>query len=225
MSISAFFNKKARAMAAAATLALGTAGGYIGMEAAGNINQPQPGNFALENLPPDTTERQFIAGRIPGVGETPAQEAAREDFVRRIDTLAYLRHANDPALPAQAADFFNALRTSEKISEQDYALLLKDYEKRVGLDVSARAGNYRAGVAFNQECQVGAAFASLFDDEDLSPGELAADVGACMEENQSAREAKALSGGAGGAAIGGLLGLPLWLRRRKAPKIFRSRKP
>jgi hypothetical protein len=223
MSISEFFNRKARAMAAAAALALGAAGGYVGMEAGNSYNQPQASDFTLAAVPENVTERQFISGHIPGVKEDAAQRAMRQEFSRRIDRTAGL--ADPAAREDSAVRLVTALRTGDRISEKDYQSLVDEYNRRVGLDVTARTGNYRDGAAFNQECQVGAAFGSFFDDEEMTPEELSADVGACMQQAEAARDKAALGGAAGGAALGGLLGLPLWLRRRKGPKVFKNRKP
>lgn len=232
MSISEFFNKKSRAVAATAALALGGVGGFAGMEIGNTYHQPGgPSNFTLTNAPKNTTEEQFVKGYIPGMKADQAELNARAAFTQRIDVMAeeqknlWSGAAVKASLTQHAASFARDLRTSENLSEQDYQAILKDYDARVNFDVTPQVGNYRKGIAFNQECQVGQAFGNIFGDDDLTPAQESDEIGACMLQLQQNQTKAALEGGAAGFAMGGLLGLPLYLRRRKeGPKVNKTPK-
>lgn len=221
--ISEVFNKKARILAAATMLTLG---GYVGLESADTYNQPQESNFTLSHTPQNITEEQFIKGQIRNWSPDAAQISARADFKARIDAMAdEKRTSQTDSLVRNAVSFVHDIRISDKISEQDYVLLVKDYDARVGFDVTALTGNFRAGVAFNQECQVGQSLGDLFGDDDKTPEEDSADIGACMLELQHKRDMTALGGAAGGATLSGLLALPFFVRRRdKGKDRFQVRK-
>jgi hypothetical protein len=239
MSISEFFNKKARTVAATAALAMGGAAGFAGMEIATYHQPGGPSNFTMSNAPKNISEEQFVKGYIPGLSANKAEIDARAAFTQRIDVMAaeqknlWSGHAGQPvdmtvkaSLTQHAVSFARDLRTSENLSERDYQALLKDYDARVNYDVTMLAGNYHKGIAFNQECQVGQAFGNIFgDDEDQTADQASDEIGACMLELQQNQTKAALEGGAAGFAIGGLIGLPLYLRRRKAgPKVNKSPK-
>lgn len=233
MSISEFFNKKARAATAAAALTLAAGGGFVGMQAgnsymmeSGTIyHAPQQSNFTLTHAPENISDQQFIYGQIKNWEPDAAQIAARAEFTQRIDVMAAERHQMDAvsrsALLDHAVSFVNDLRTSDKISEQDYAAILKDYDTRVNLDVTSLTGNYRAGIAFNQEAQLGNAIGRIFSfDDETTPAEVSKDVGNIMADLQKERDNNALAGGAAGLALGGLAGFALWRRRRNdGPKV------
>lgn len=219
MSISDFFNRKARAIVAAVTIGLGGAGGYAGHEIAQHEFQPQPSNFVLSQVNENTmTEKAFLSGQLPGGPVRTAQEVkALEDFTTRIDAMAGQRAANDAvALQDSAVSFISDLRISKDISEMDYKALLTDYNNRVGLDVSAITGNYAKGIMYNQEANVVVEITQIFsrdaDDEDTSR-----EVGAAMLEGQRLYDNAGLEGAAGGAALGMMLMIPVWMRRRRGP--------
>lgn len=236
MSISEFFNKKARAATAAAAVALAAGGGYVGMQVgdsymleSGTVyTAPQPSNFTLSHAPENMTDKQFIYGQVKNWQPNEAQIAARQDFTQRIDVMAAERHQMDAVSRSQLLDhavsFVNDLRTSDKISEQDYAAILKDYDNRVGLDVTSLTGNYRLGIAFNQEAQLGNAIGRIFDfDDETTPAEVSKDVGDIMADLQKQRDNNGLAGGAAGLALGGLAGFALWRRKRNdGPKVFKG---
>ncbi|MEZ0225031.1 MAG: hypothetical protein ACAH83_10790 [Alphaproteobacteria bacterium] len=234
MSISEFFNKKARALTAAAALLFAGGGGYIGMQAGDNYfameggvyRQPQASNFTLTHAPENMTDQQFIYGQIKNWEPDAAQIAARQEFTQRIDVMAAERQQNDgTSLTDHAVSFVNDLRTSDKISEQDYAAILKDYDKRVGLDVTSVTGNYRVGIAFNQEAQLGNAIGRIFDfDDETTPAEVSKDVGNIMADLQKERDKNSLAGGALGLGVGGLAGFAFWRRKRNdGPKVFKGK--
>ena len=235
MSISEFFNKKAKAVVASLALVFGVAGGYAGHEIAQNQFQPKVSDFTLSSVPDTATEKQFISGHIPGVVLNNAAEAeARFVFAQRIDALEEQRFDYDLAVQAQdgsamalgsrlATDsvaFINDLRLSKDISEKDYANIVNDFNDRVGIDVSAVTGNYTKGVMYQQEAQVASAFGSIFSDEDMTPQQQSAEVGKIMAYGQSRYDTAGLEGGLAGALLGGVLFLPVMRRQRKSgPKV------
>jgi hypothetical protein len=186
-----------------------------------------------------------------------AEAAARANFTSRIDAMelqmADYRQAAGaaatlkvmPSLPAgpeearaaeiyrtltdQAVSFVSDLRVSHDLSGKDYKALLADYNARVGIDVSAQAGNYAQGVRFNQACQVGEAISQIFSQDDDDKGQAAA-IGSCMQEAQAAQDQQAAQDAklgaelGGGLLLGGLVVLP-FRRRRNGPQAFKSRKP
>lgn len=222
MSISEFFNKKARATVAAAAIAMGAAGGYAGHEIAQHQLQPQPSNFVISQITEDMnmSEAQFLKGQLPGGPVVTQKEtAAMEDFNNRIDKMSSeVAWGNTAGARADAFSFVNDLRVSQDISEQDYGKLLERYNRRVGIDVSDIAGNYEKGVMYNQEAQVGSAIASIFGDDDMTPEEKSKDIGNMMLEGQKLYEQAGLEGGMAGAGLGMLLLLPAWIRSRRGPK-------
>ncbi len=219
MTISEFFNKKARAAVAASTIVLGAAGGYAGMEIAQHDLQAQPSNFTLSQVnDTNITERQFIAGRMPG-GQvvTPQETAAVASFNARIDAMTAEKGMwNQSSLQSDAVSFINDLRISKDISEQDYAKLLAAYDKRVGVDVSPITGNYEKGIAYNQEANVAEQISQIFS-HDATDEDTSKDVGAFMLQAQQMHDQLGVEGGLAGAALGMMLMAPLWLRRRKRP--------
>ena len=214
MSISEFFNKKAKAAVASLALVFGVAGGIAGHEIAQNQFQPGVSDFALSSVPDNVNEKQFIAGHIAGLpAQTAAQAEARFTFTQRIDALEEQRFDYDLALQAQdgsameigsklATDsvaFINDLRLSKDLSEKDYANIVADFNDRVAIDVSAVTGNYTKGIMYQQEAQIGQAFGSMFGDDDLTPAQQSAEIGRIMEEGQARYDAVGLEGGAAGA--------------------------
>lgn len=230
MSISEFFNRKSRAVIAAVTLALGAGGGYIGHETAQRTTQPQASEFTLAQLPDNTTEKQFISGKLPVNAKYDALQSVRVDeFTARIDAMAQLKGqmrlmddelyiASEAKLRDDAVSFVNDLRVSENLSERNYADLVKDYNARVGLDVSAVTGNYTKGIMYQQDAQLGVMFGMIFGDDDMTPAQISREVGNTMLEGQKMADNAGLAGGAAGLLLGGLLAVPLW-RRRNYPKV------
>jgi hypothetical protein len=221
LSISEFFNKKARATVAAAAIALGGAGGYAGHEIAQHQFQPQPSNFVLSQVnDSNMTESEFLKGQLRGGPVvTDKETAAMKDFNARIDQMASDRAwGNLGSARSEAVQFVNDLRTSQDISEQDYAKLLAQYNTRVGIDVSDVAGNYQKGIMYNQEAQAAVAISQIFGHDDMTPAETAKDVGDAMLEGQQMYDRAGLEGGLAGAALGMMLLLPGWIRSRKGPK-------
>ncbi len=235
MSISEFFNKKAKAVVASLALAFGVVGGYAGHEIAQNQLQPGVSDFALSSVPDNFSEKQFVAGHIAGLpAQSAAQAEARFAFAQRIDALEEQRFDYDLAVQARdgsamaignklAADsvaFVNDLRMSKDLSEKDYANIVDDFNDRVGIDVSAVTGNYTKGIMYQQEAQVGQAFGSMFGDDDMTPAQQSAEIGKIMEEGQAQYDKIGLEGGLAGALLGSVLFLPVIRRQRKAgPKV------
>ncbi|MEZ0260148.1 MAG: hypothetical protein ACAH80_04020 [Alphaproteobacteria bacterium] len=241
MSVSGFFGKKARALAAAFAIAVGAGGGaYVAHER----TQPVESQFTqagLQNVK-GANEETLFNGRLPlftsmDAASKKAQAKTVADMTGAIDAMERMKAGLDPetagALQTAAVDFVNNLRLSENLTERDYTKLLKDYQTRVGIDVSAQAGNYAQNVRIAQECSYAVHFAAIwdFDDEEVSPADQAKEIGACMAESgdEAAQYAKELddkdgmkselAGGAAGAALGGLLILPAAIRRRRTPPI------
>lgn len=230
MSISEFFNRKSRAVIAAVTLALGAGGAYIGHETAQQTTQPQVSEFTLQQLPDNTTEEQFVSGKLPAGAKYDALQPARVDeFSARIDAM----EAQKTAMASMAEDdrsmatvrllqdgisFVNDLRIAENLSERNYADLVKDYNARVGLDVSAWTGNYTQGINYQQDAQLGVMFGMIFGDDDKTDAEISREVGDTMLEGAKMNDNAGLAGGAAGLLLGGLLAVPLW-RRRNFPKV------
>lgn len=230
MSISEFFNRKSRAVIAAVTLALGAGGGYIGHETAQRTTQPQASEFTLAQLPDNTTEEQFVSGKLPVNAKYDALQSVRfDEFTARIAAMEQLKGqmrlmddelyiASEAKLRDDAVSFVNDLRVAENLSERNYADLLKDYNARVGLDVSAVTGNYTKGIMYQQDAQLGVMFGMIFGDDDMTPAQISREVGDTMLEGQKMADNAGLAGGAAGLLLGGLLAVPLW-RRRNFPKV------
>jgi len=226
LSLRKFFNdkakaagKKARVLTASALLAVGAAGGgFIGHEIAIDQTQPQLSQFTLAQLPEDTTEAQFMRGTLPaGTAADPLRAERLAEFRQSMTDI--LNHRTPEAQKAAAVDFINNLRLAENLTEQDYKTLVNEFDRRVGIDVTADTGNYRAGIMYWQDAQVAQAFGMFFDDDDLTPAERAREIGEMMAVGQSYHDTAALTGTLGGAAIGSFLLLPLWLRRREDDNI------
>lgn len=230
MSISEFFNRKSRAVIAAVTLALGAGGGYIGHETAQRTTQPQASEFTLAQLPDNTTEEQFVSGKLPVNAKYDALQSVRfDEFTARIAAMEQLKGqmrlmddelyiASEAKLRDDAVSFVNDLRVAENLSERNYADLVKDYKARVGLDVSAVTGNYTKGIMYQQDAQLGVMFGMIFGDDDMTPAQISREVGDTMLEGQKMADNAGLAGGAAGLLLGGLLAVPLW-RRRNFPKV------
>lgn len=242
MSISEFFNKKARAVVAASAIGLAGLGGYAGSEIAQQATQPQLSTYTLsqiasldekqvpESVARDIARRQFFPAALPDGVRLPeetviAQREAVRQFTQRIDALAAARAQGSPMLFGQAADFIDALRLSGDLSERDYARLLSDYNHRVGIDVSGVTGNYDKGISWQQEASLAVHFAEAFggffdDDEDMTPQQMSREIGAAMQQGQDRHDGAAQAGGLAGGAAGFMLLVPLWLRLRRAhPRI------
>ncbi len=236
MSISEFFNRKARAFIAAGALALGLGGGYAGHEAAQKMSGPQASNYTLAQIMADDQqtdanqpERIFFPGQLrPGFTPPAATVQAEADavagFTARITDMQQQQAAGGNIL-FSAVDFVNDLRVSENLSERDYAGIVKDYNTRVGRDVTLYTGNWQSGIGWQQEANLGVHLSQVFgnffgDDEDLTPQQLSREVGNAMQEGQSMTSLSLAGGAFGGFALGGLLFAPVWLRAgRRHPKV------
>lgn len=222
MSIRNFFNekakaagKKARILTASALLALGAAGGgYIGHEIAIDHSQPQISQFTLAQLSENTTEEQFIRGEVPADAVADPQQAVRLSELRQAMT-DILSHRTAEGQKTAAVDFINDLRLSENLSEQDYKTLVNEFDNRVGIDVTDVTGNYRDGIMYWQDAQIAQAFALFFDDEDMTDAERAREIGDAMSLGQEYHDNAAMTGALGGGALGAILLLPFWMRRRR----------
>lgn len=237
--------KKMRVMTASVILAFSAAGGaYIGHEVAQSQTQPQVSQFTLAQVSeiPDgeMTAREFYKGRLPANAAPDLIQPHRIDaFTARIDTMQTLaqRHTAAQSVNAdeaavlmavlrdEAVSFINDLRMTHNISEQNYSHLIKDYQARVGLDVSDRTGNYTKGIQYLQEAQLSTVFGALFGD-DLSDEEMSREVGDMMAEGAQEFKQAGLIGGAAGGLGTGLLLLPaLLVARRRDPHIKLPLKP
>jgi len=242
MSMSGFFGKKARTLAAAFAIAVGAGGGaYVAHER----TQPVESQFTAASIEhiKGANEQLLFNGHMPlfssmDAASKKAQAKTIAEMKGSIDAMERMKASPDPetmgALQTMAVDFVNQLRLSENLTERDYTKLLKDYQARVGIDVSPQAGNYATGVRIAQECNFIVHVAEVwgFDDEESSPADRAKEIGTCMLESGAAADKYAkeldakdgmkseLAGGAaGGAAIGGLILLPAAFRRRRTPPI------
>lgn len=246
MSFRKSFNDKARAagkqmrvMAASVVLAFSAAGGaYIGHEVAQSETQPQVSQFTLaqasEFQEGEMTKREFYKGRLPANAAPDLIQPIRiDEFTARIDTMQALAQrfaASEKSNPDEAAvlhaalsdeavSFINDLRMTHNISEQNYSHLIKDYEARVGLDVSDRTGNYTKGIQYLQEAQLSTVFGAIFGD-DLSDEEMSREVGDIMADGAKEYKEAGLIGGAAGGLGTGLLLLPaLLFARRRDPHV------
>lgn len=230
MSISEFFNRKSRAVIAAVTLALGAGGAYIGHETAQQTTQPQVSEFTLQQLPDNTTEEQFVSGKLPVNAKYDALQSVRVDeFTARIDAMEQQKYemrfmtgdvyiAAEAKLVDDAVSFVNDLRVAENLSERNYADLVSDFTERVDIDVSSVTGNYTKGIMYQQDAQLGVMFGMIFGDDDKTPAETSREVGDAMLEGARMNDNAGLAGGAAGLLLGGLLAVPLW-RRRNYPKV------
>lgn len=242
MSLSGFFGKKTRALAAAFAIAVGAGGGaYVAHER----TQPVESQFTMASAEHirGMDENTLFNGHMPlfssmDAASKKAQAKTVADMTAAIGQMETMKYSVDidtyDLLQTRAVDFVNQLRLSENLTERDYAKLLKDYQTRVGVDVSAQAGNYTQGVRIAQECNLATHMAAMWgmDDDETTPADRAKEIGTCMAESgaaadQYAKELDAedglkseLAGGAaGGAALGGLVLLPMALRRRRTPPI------
>jgi len=253
MSFRKSFNDKARAagkqmrvMAASVVLAFSAAGGaYIGHEVAQSETQPQVSQFTLaqasEFQEGEMTKREFYKGHLPANAAPDLIQPHRiDEFTARIDTmqtlaqrLAASENSNPDeaavlhaALSDEAVAFINDLRMTHNISEQNYSHLIKDYQARVGLDVSDRTGNYTKGIQYLQEAQLSTVFGALFGGDDLSDAEMSREVGDIMAEGAKEYKEAGLIGGAAGGLGTGLLLLPaLLFARRRDPHVKLPLKP
>lgn len=249
MSISEFFNKKSRAVLATVALAFGVAGGYAGHEIVQAQVETQRSEFTIpqvmeaelsakpegSKLTDDQWELQQ-ATQVFKYGQLPAgnlvsdesianQQVAIAKFNVRIEEMAAAKAAGRD-VTAMAVSFVNDLRFAENLTEKDYGGLVKEYNARVGVDVTAQTGNWQKGIAYQQEAQLEIIFdqiGNLFgggDDEDLTEAQLSAKVGKIMAQEQTAEDLKTAGGTAGGALLGGLLLVPALIRaRRNHPKL------
>ncbi|HYD18400.1 MAG TPA: hypothetical protein VEF76_07970 [Patescibacteria group bacterium] len=238
MSISEFFNRKSRAVVAAIALAFGAGAGYVGHETAQAVSQPQASSFTLAQLSDNenVTEAEFFRGKLNTPAPVdPLQAPTIAEFQARIDGLAQ-RKAEMLALPGHeqpvlmvrlvqdSSVMIGELRMNTHLSERDYGRLVDDYNARVGIDVSPWTGNYAKGIMYQQDAAVGAAFSNFFGDEDLTDADLSRVAGEAMAEGQKLNDRAGLLGGLGGAALGGLLMVPLW-RRRNHPQVPKAKPP
>lgn len=222
MSIRKLFNDKSqkakksvRSFTAAALLTLGIAGGgYIGHEIAIDQTQPQMSEFTIAQLTENTTEEEFMRGILPADAVADPLQAERiAEFRQEMTDI--LSHRTAEGQKAAAVEFINDLRMAENLSEKNYNDLVAEYDTRVGIDVSDITGNYHGGIMYWQDAQVASAFASFFDDEDLTPAEQSKQIGEFMQIGQSMHDTAGMAGTLGGAAIGSIFMLPFWMRRRR----------
>lgn len=186
-----------------------------------------------EELASTQKEIERIKGRAAGlVNETNVAEVLKAKELRAavLDTTR-----------VQAGEkFVNELREANNITEVDYTTLVATFDKRAAVTLHEKLENYRDGAMYKQECQIVISMASFFsmdDDEETS-----ADIGACMKGlfdnperiKQEAQKsppapmpapAKAYgmeeaAGALSGAAIGSMLTVPFWLRRRRQTQGF-----
>lgn len=243
MSISEFFNRRARAVVAATAFGLAGAGGYVGSELAQNATQPTPSTYTLaqitaideDQLPRGMVEEiernEFFPAALPANLEIPveilqAQFSAVNGFAQRLVALTYAKSAavdaeSQARLKDMAVEFINDLRLSTDISERDYTVLLNDYNKRVGLDVSDVTGNYEKGVMYHQEASLAVHFSQAFggffdDDEDMTDQQMSREIGDAMQQGQSYYDNAGMAGGLAGGAVGFMLMVPMWMRLRRA---------
>lgn len=246
MSISEFFNHKARVAVAATAFGLAGLGGFAGHELTQNATQPQVSNYTLsqilaideDQLPQGMVEeiesKEFFPAVLPAGLNIPAeaieaQERAVTGFQQRLVSMAfaktYVGEADSQTLlKEQAVSFINDLRLSTDISERDYSTLLRDYNTRIGLDVSDVTGNYTEGVMYQQEAGLAVhfaqAFGGFFDDDDMTDQQVSRDIGDTMQKGQSYYDNAGLAGGLAGGAVGFMLMVPMWMRlRRSYPKL------
>lgn len=243
MSISEFFNRKARIVVAATAFGLAGAGGYVGSEMAQKATQPTPSTYTLaqitsideDAIPQDVMDemerREFFPAQLPA-GLQPeaetitAQQRAVTSFTQRIDAMEFAKArvgdaASQGMVQEMAVNFINDLRLSVDVSERDYANLVRDYNARVGLDVSAVTGNYEQGLMYQQEASLAVHFAQAFggffdDDEDMTDQQMSREIGDAMQKGQSYYDNAGLAGGLAGGAAGFMLMVPMWLRLRRA---------
>ena len=237
---SAAARKKMRVIAASAVLAFSAAGGaYIGHDIAEAQNDNQLSSFTIAQASalPDgqMTEKDFRKGQLPVEAKPDLLQAARVDeFTARIDSMQHLgarlseamqRNPDEAAvldslLEDQAVAFVNDLRMAQNLSEQNYKALIKDYQARVGLDVSGKTGNYTDGMQFLQEAQLSSAFGAIFGD-DLSDEEMSHEIGEMMKYGAEEHAEAGTLGGAAGGLVTGLLLMPalLFTRRRQGPHV------
>ena len=235
MKIGQFFNRKARAAVASVAILFGAAGGYAGHQMAQEKTQPQLSNYTLtqaieqqdkltQNFDREYFPAALPADATPSVASQMAEEDAVIGFVTRISAMQENKDMRD--ITADAVSFVNDLRLSENISERDYAALVRDYNARVNVDVTPITGNWQDGIMYQQEANLGAKFSAAFggwfgdDDEDVTPQQMSKDIGQGMSEGQNLYDNAGLKGAAGGALLGSMLFLPLYLRQRnRHPKV------
>lgn len=234
MSISQFFNRKARAIIASAAFAFGAIGGYAGYQVAEHTGA-QPSNYTLnqtESISEDAQlpaiDQDYFPAKLPAgivISQASVESEAQAivGFTTRIGQMAQLKNSGGD-VTAQAVSFVNDLRLSNDLSEQDYGKLVKLYNAQVGVDVTAQTGNWQGGVKYMQEARAAVEIfgSGLFggDDEDKTPAQKSADIGGAMAEGQKITDLRDGGGVAGGAILGGLLLVPAWLGiRRKYPKV------
>lgn len=252
MTIGEFFNKKSRRILASLALAFGVAGGYAGSQIAMDNTGAQPSTYTIAQLveageKQEAAQQKFSADldqmyfpqRLPSEitvsqDSIAAQARAVAGFESRIAQMQAAKQGGAD-VTAAAVSFVNDLRLSEDLSERDYAKIVRDYNKRVGVDVTAETGNWQQGIMYQQEANAAVHFIEAFsggffgsdDDEDSTPQEMSRDIGAAMVEGQKLYDAAAperaaagLKGGAAGGLLGGLLLVPALIRaRRNHPKV------
>lgn len=210
MSLKSYFKKNATAITATIVLAGGGAVG--GVQISRDIVTPDESAYTLAQYEKGSSSMDdLMAGRMSKgtvIYADPKRAETLRTLNREIDAIKADQSAlgNSAELQRRTMAVIDTARLSPNLNETDFKNLTKRF------DASVKGASYR------QECIIATEFVNMFAEDDQTMAEKSKDVAACMTEGvQKMSEPFDTTGGLGGLALGGLLSIPFW-RRRKPPQ-------
>ena len=210
MGLRAYFKKNATAITATIILAGGGAVG--GVQVSRDVVTPDESPYTLAQYEKTNAGMDHLMSAEMPRGTVIHVDAKRADtlrtFNRDIDAIKsdQLLQGNSPELQRRTLAVLDSARLSPHLNETDYKNLSQRF------DAKAKGASYR------QECIIATEFAQMFSDEDQTAAQKSQDVASCMAEGADKMVGPFdTTGGLGGLALGGLLSIPFW-RRRKPPQ-------
>lgn len=211
MGLKAYFKKNATAITATILLAGGGAVGGVQISRDVVTSDENPYTLAQYENTNKASIDDLMAAKMPKgtvIHVDPKRADTLRTLNRDIDAIKadQLLQGNSPELQRRTMAVIDTARLSPNLNETDYKNLTGRF------DAKAKGASYR------QECIIATEFVSMFSEDDLTTAEKSQDVAACMSEGaDKMTEPFDTTGGLGGVALGGLLSIPFW-RRRKPPQ-------